>query len=136
MNQEEWWEYARKKGGKYGVRGDGSPVPILPTPQIEGGLDRYRQLSDEWQEPEAQDVRAKAPILTLKAEGGPYDGVPLQVPPKATQVLLPAAFGDGHGAGKVIYAREGDKMVYLGSPSDLDPEGHKDEKENELWLPS
>lgn len=78
------------------------------------GLDAYRALSDDYVEPEASSSVGAGRIERIRAEGGPYDGVDLTVPPGGTAVVLPAAWGDGDLKGKVTYERQGDRMVYVG----------------------
>lgn len=103
------------------------------------GLERYRRLSEEWVDPEkerpnyAAEVLGRSKVEALRAEGGPFDGVELSAPPGASQVILPAAFGDGDMRGKVIYERRGDRMVYVGQPDQTD-EAHTDE-DPKLILP-
>ena len=55
----------------------------------------------------------------IRAEGGPFDGMDLNVPPGGSEVVLPAAYGDGDMKGKVIYRRKGNVMEYVGQPEQI-----------------
>lgn len=59
----------------------------------------------------------EVPVKLIFAEGGPYDGEELTIPPAASVVVLPGMFGKtGDFNGPVIYKKQGDKMVYMGQP--------------------
>jgi hypothetical protein len=66
-----------------------------------------------------QAALPKSRTLLLKAEGGPFDGMELNVPPGGSEVVLPAAYGDGDMKGKVIYRRKGNVMEYIGQPEQI-----------------
>lgn len=109
------------------------------------GWEAYERASKEWEDPDVtgantitekdgstrSSILAKSQINRIKAEGGPFDGEELSVPPGGVEVVLPAAFGKtGDMRGKVIYQRQGDVMVYVGQPDQTDEE-HTDEEEED-----
>jgi hypothetical protein len=99
---------------------------------IKGGMDRYRELSEDWKDPSLDpesNIVARGRIESLLAVGGPFDGEPLTVPPGGQEVILPAAYADPKLSGLVRYRREGDRMVYLGPPDQTD-EAHTDPEAN------
>lgn len=108
-----------------------------------GGLQVYRAISDTWEDPDndpeyVAGLLGNESIERIMAEGGPYDGVELAVPPKGKQLLLPAAYADPTWVGKVIYERQGDRMVYVGQPDQTDAiaeEMASREPETHLELP-
>lgn len=99
------------------------------------GFTAYERASEEWVDPDTdpnqeQKILGSAKIQNLVAEGGPFDGEELTLPPGGSIVILPAAFGKtGDMQGKVIYERRGSKMVYVGQPDQTD-EDHTDEDED------
>lgn len=97
------------------------------------GLQAYEAPSADWVEPEDRPegtiVLGQCGIESVVAEGGPYDGLQLTVPPGGMQVLLPAAYANPQMAGKVIYERRDGKMVYVGQPDQTDA-AHTDEDED------
>lgn len=108
---------------------------------INGGLDSFRAASEGWEDPEvvrpdyAKEVLGGAKIRRIPAVDGPFDGVDLTVPPNASQVILPAAFGDGDMKGRVIYELRDGVMVYVGQPDQTDPAHTDDEERPTLVLP-
>lgn len=51
-------------------------------------------------------ILGQSRINSVRAVGGPFDGMPLTVPPGATEVIMPAAYGkDPSMRGKVFYRR-------------------------------
>ena len=73
-------------------------------------------------------VAVSGAVTTLmKAVGGPYDGMPINVPPGGTSVAMPSAFGAGDMHGSSIYERyitdEGiTVMLYVGQGEQTDDE--------------
>ena len=72
-------------------------------------------------------VQGGAHTLLLQAVGGPYDGMPINVPPGGTSVAMPSAFGAGDMHGSSIYERyitdEGiTVMLYVGQGEQTDDE--------------
>ncbi len=99
---------------------DGAALIEMTKKQIEDFLEEH---------PDKRSGRENIPITkltTLLAEGGPYHGMELNLPPNGSQVVLPGAFGAGDYHGPVIYEREsrpgGDRMVFVGQPEQPDPE--------------
>ena len=102
---------------------------------------------DDWDEEErvynryllqnGDSVSVRGAVTTLmKAVGGPYDGMPINVPPGGTSVAMPSAFGAGDLHGSSIYERyitdEGvTVMLYVGQGNQTDDE----EYTRELILP-
>ena len=82
-------------------------------------------------------VAVSGAVTTLmKAVGGPYDGMPINVPPGGTSVAMPSAFGAGDLHGSSIYERyitdEGiTVMLYVGQGEGKDD----DEYTPKLILP-
>ena len=77
-----------------------------------------------------------AATTLMKAVGGPYDGVTINVPPGGTSVAMPSAFGSGDLRGSSIYERyitdEGvTVMLYVGQGEGKDD----DEYTPKLILP-
>ncbi len=76
----------------------------------------------------AGEVQVAGSVTTLmKAVGGPYDGMPINVPPGGTSVAMPSAFGAGDLHGSSIYERyitdEGiTVMRYVGQGNQTDEE--------------
>ena len=95
-------------------------------------------LQDDWDEEErvyncyllqnGNSVSVGGAVTTLmKAVGGPYDGMPINVPPGGTSVAMPSAFGAGDMHGSSIYERyitdEGvTVMLYVGQGNQTDDE--------------
>ena len=73
-------------------------------------------------------VAVSGAVTTLmKAVGGPYDGMPINVPPGGTSVAMPSAFGQGDLKGSSLYERyitdEGiTVMLYVGQGEQTDDE--------------
>lgn len=90
--------------------------------------------------PDLFKVISSPPTTLVKAIGGPFDGMELNVPPGGSEVLLPAAYGDGDMKGKVIYRRiytaDGSIMKYMGQPEQrLDEEDGDDGVPPQLLRP-
>jgi hypothetical protein len=93
---------------------------------------------DDWDEEErtynhyllqhGDAVSVSGAVTTLmKAVGGPFDGMPINVPPGGTSVAMPSAFGAGDMHGSSIYERyitdEGiTVMLYVGQGEQTDDE--------------
>jgi hypothetical protein len=104
--------------------GDGSPYDAVD----------WDAINDEYEKRVAEgevNILGRSKALFLLGEGGPYDGKEITMPPGASEILLPAAFGEGDMHGMVIYRREvrasGDRMVYIGQPEQPDPEDEEDD---------
>jgi len=72
-----------------------------------------------------------AETTLMKAVGGPYDGMPINVPPGGTAVAMPSAFGQGDLKGSSLYERyitdEGvTVMRYVGQGNQTDEEDEPD----------
>lgn len=82
----------------------------MPTEYDAVDWDEQEKLHNE----QGERVIGRSRVREFVAEGGPFDGVKLGVPPGGSEIILPAAFGAGDMRGKVIYRREGDRLVYAG----------------------
>ena len=95
-----------------------APVTDSPYRDVDwDALERERELEEDIHGPNR--VLASPKTSLVKAVGGPFDGMDLNVPPGGNQVLLPAAYGDGDMRGMVIYKRDGGVMQYLGQPEQI-----------------
>ena len=70
-----------------------------------------------------------ATTMLMKAVGGPYDGMPINVPPGGSSVAMPSAFGKGDMHGSSLYERyitdAGDTvMLYVGQGDQVDDEAY------------
>ena len=85
--------------------------------------DAMAAADDKWEATPAGQLHmtkvSKSRTMLIRAEGGPFDGMDLNVPPGGSEVVLPAAYGDGDMKGKVIYHRKGNVMVYVGQPEQI-----------------
>lgn len=116
---------------KQAIISPGDPGDVSPYRAPQGYWDAMAKADEAWEaSPGAQAAiakMAKGRTTLLRAEGGPFDGMDLNVPPGGSEAILPAAYGDGDMKGKVLYRRVGDRMIYVGPteqiPDDEDDDG-------------
>ena len=105
---------------------DLSPYRDIDYDAMAADEDAYLEANPKQQERMLSLMRSRTTLL--KAVGGPFDGMDLNVPPGGSEVALPAAYGDGDMKGLVIYRRGYDAetqqtvMVYAGQPEQIPDE--------------